>query len=300
MKLRNTRTGQNLRFHLFHPLIGALVHMFYFCAKWLPVDVISAIGGFVGRRLIPILGKRAHKRARKNLLLCFPEKSDKECETILGNMWEHLGRVGGEYAVLPKIMRENRVTIIGEENISDHWQDGRPTIFFSGHMGNWELAPALGANFDLDMIAVYQPPPNRYVDTLAKKMRADLGLTLVPRGPQAVDKALKKLRNGGCLALLADQRRTGGDPVPFFGHESLTLLTLGQLAMRFDCQVFPVRVVRTKGAHFELHCYPPFSIEETSDRKKDALTYMTGVNKLYEEWIREIPEQWLWPHRRWR
>jgi KDO2-lipid IV(A) lauroyltransferase len=300
MKFRHTKTGTWLRFWLIHPLIGGLVNSLFFIAKWLPVDVISWIGGQVGRRLGPILARKAHLRAKSNLELCLPEKTSTERQKILSDMWEHIGRVGGEYAVLPKIMREQRITMINEGSMLDNWQEDKPTIFFSGHMGNWELAPALSTSFALDIIAVYQPPSNRFIDRLIKRVRDRLGLMIVPRGPQAVDKALRKLRNGGCLALLADQRRTGGHPVPFFKQPSLTLLTLGQLALRFNCQVFPVRIVRTKGAYFEFRFYPPIEFEQTDDKKQDAIDYMTNVNALYESWIREKPEQWLWPHRRWR
>jgi Kdo2-lipid IVA lauroyltransferase/acyltransferase len=266
----------------------------------MPVDFASNLGGFMGRRLGPSLGKKSHKRAEKNLRLCFPEKSDKEINTILGDMWEHIGRVGGEFPVLAKITKQDRIKIVGQDLIMESWTEGRPTIFFSGHMGNWELAPALGQRWDMDMVAIYQPPTNRFIDRLTKKIRLNIGLTIVPRGPEAVDKAFRKLKNGGTLAFLADQRRTGGELVPFFGHPAKTIVTLGQIAMRFNCQVYPVRIVRTKGANFELRCYPAFEFQPSGDRKKDALEYMELVNILYEGWIREFPEQWLWPHRRWR
>ena len=299
-RFRHSSLGNFLRRGVLHRVLGLVVHILYFLGTTLPVDFASGLGGKLGKLLGPRLGKKSHKRAAKNLKRCFPEKSDQEIETILSDMWEHLGRFAGEFPVLTKIMKEDRIKIVDQDLISNQWVVGRPTIFISGHMGNWELAPALGKDWDLDMVAIYQPPPNIYIDSLTKKIRKNLGLTIVPRGPEAVDKAFRKLKAGGCLAFLADQRRTNGELVPFFGIPSRTIVTPGQVAMRFDCQVFPVRIVRTQGANFELRCYPRFDFEASGDRKKDALDYMEKINAMYEEWIREYPAQWLWPHRRWR
>jgi Kdo2-lipid IVA lauroyltransferase/acyltransferase len=297
---RRTKFGHSLRRDVIHPALGLLVHCLYYFGSILPVDFSSNLGGRLGRWLGPKIGHKSHRRAQKNLRLCFPEKSENEIEVILGNMWEHLGRVGGEFPVLAKIIRQKRITIVDQHLIADDWTDGKPTIFFSGHMGNWELAPALGQEWKIDMVAIYQPPTNRFIDRLTKKVRKELGLTIVPRGPESIDKVFRKLKDGGSLAILADQRRTSGEWVSFFGQPARTLVTLGQIAMRFNCQVYPVRIVRTQGANFELRCYPPFEFEPTGDRKKDSVVYMERVNELYENWIREVPEQWLWPHRRWR
>ena len=55
--------------------------------------------------------------------------------------------------------------------------------------------------------------------------------------------------------------------------------------MRFDCQVFPVRIVRTQGANFELRCYPRFDFEASGDRKKDALDYILDPTNGIVEYV---------------
>ena len=44
-----------------------------------------------------------HKVGRANLAAAFPDKSPQEIETILGGVWENLGRVGAEFAHLDRM-----------------------------------------------------------------------------------------------------------------------------------------------------------------------------------------------------
>ena len=41
------------------------------------------------------------------------------------------------------------------------------------------------------------------------------------------------------------------------------------------------------------------ALPNTGDRAADVAETMRRVNALFEDWIRERPEQWLWLHRRW-
>ena len=65
------------------------------------IDRASAIGGWIGRSIV---GRTfLSGRARRNLRLSFPEKSEAEIAAILDEMWDNLGRVMAEYAHFDKI-----------------------------------------------------------------------------------------------------------------------------------------------------------------------------------------------------
>ena len=63
-----------------------------------------------------------------------------------------------------------------------------------------------------------------------------------------------------------------------------------------------VQVIRTRGCRFHLRI-TPFDLPEGHGRGKDddetVALIGTRMNAIIERWIRENPEQWLWPHRRW-
>ena len=99
--------------------------------------------------------------------------------------------------------------------------------------------------------------------------------------------------------MLVDQKYNEGIPVPFFGRDAMTAPTVAELALRFQVPLVPARVERLKGARFRLTLLPPLDLPNSGDRAADVHTVMSQVNALFESWIRDRPEQWLWLHRRW-
>src|SRR5207253_2644034 len=106
-------------------------------------------------------------------------------------------------------------------------------------------------------------------------------------------------KNGQSLAMLIDQKMNDGIAVPFFGRDAMTAPAIAEFALRYNLELIPARVVRTKGCHFEATIFPPMAYEKTGDEEKDVLTIMTAINAILETWIREHPEQWFWVHKRW-
>jgi len=90
-----------------------------------------------------------------------------------------------------------------------------------------------------------------------------------------------------------------GIPVPFFGRPAMTSSAIAFLALRFECDVFPLRVERLAGARFRVTVSPALPLPRSGDRQADAASLMTSVNATLEAWIRDRPELWLWVHRRW-
>jgi KDO2-lipid IV(A) lauroyltransferase len=271
-------------------LIGAL--------GLLPLDWASALGGFTGRLIGPRLG--ITKRARLNLRAALPELTAAEIETIIRRMWDNLGRVVYEYPHLKKIkvFAADRVEVHGLDNLKTALDVGRRVIMFSGHLGNWEIAALAGGQYGIDVAQIYRAANNPLVDAMLARLRGDAG-ELIPKGAVASRRAVAALRRGGHLSLLADQKLNDGIAVPFFGRQAMTAPALAMLALRFGCDVLPVRVERLRGARFRLTVYPKLPLPDSGDRTADTLALMTEVNQTIESWIRECPEQWFWLHRRW-
>jgi KDO2-lipid IV(A) lauroyltransferase len=129
--------------------------------------------------------------------------------------------------------------------------------------------------------------------------RQALGCRLVPRG-DALRTIMRELDAGRSIGLLVDQRVDSGEPVPFFGIEKLTTVVPARLALRFDCDLIPVRVERLPAAHFRVTAYEPVTCKDrTLSQHGRALEMTRQINALFEDWIRELPEQWFCSNRRW-
>jgi KDO2-lipid IV(A) lauroyltransferase len=265
----------------------------------LPLDMASAMGGWLGRTIGPRL--RRTDVARSNLLSAFPEKSQAEIEAIVRGMCENLGRVVFEYPHFERFRVFNgggRIELVGEEHLDAMRDDGEPGIMFSGHFANWELMGLTAAARGAPLNLVYRAPNNPRLHWLFELRRSG-DAEMLPKGAEGAKQAMKLLKSGAHLGMLVDQKMNDGIAVPFFGREAMTAPALALFALRFRCPVLPARIERIQGARFRITVFPPMDFTWSGDRHADVLAAMTKVNALLEQWIRERPEQWLWLHRRW-
>ena len=265
----------------------------------LPLDRSSALGGALARRVGPFLG--VSKLARRNLSRAFPELPETEIRRIVLEMWDNLGRVAAEYPHLRKISvfePDGRVETHGFEHVDRAVAAGRRMIVFSGHVANWEIGMLAGAQHGITVAQIYRAANNPLMDRMIARFRGDQG-EFIPKGTVAARRAIMALSRGTHLGLLADQKMNDGIPVPFFGRPAMTAPALAVLALRFDCDVLPLRVERLDGARFRVTVFPALSLPRSGDPHADAAALMGEVNATLEAWIRDRPEQWLWVHRRW-
>ncbi len=293
------RTPDPLNRFILHPLQALAAVALYGIFRLLPLDAASGFGGWIGRTVGPRIG--ISNRARRNLARAFPEKSSPEIETIVRGMWDNLGRMVAEYPHLGEIDvydPNGPVEVIGIEHVEALRDDGRPGLFYSAHMANWELLSLGATQRGLPLDRVYREANNRLVEWLYRRGRAAVEGALIPKGPHGVKQLLASLKGGNHLAMLVDQKMNDGIAVPYFGIDVMTAPALADLAIRFDCPVVAARVERLGGARFRFIAEAPITFADTGDRKADVLAAMTQVNARIEEWVRATPEQWLWLHNR--
>ncbi len=266
----------------------------------LPLDRASALGGWIGRVLGPRL--KITDRARNNMSWALPELSEAARAKLIVDMWEHLGRVFAEYPHLGDFRlydSDGRVEVVGVEEMEKMRADGIGGIFVSGHIGNWELASLGVTQRNMPLFHIYRAANNPWVDRLIERCREPIGGHHYPKSAGGARNMLKALKDGEHLAMLVDQKYNEGIPVPFFGRDAMTAPAVAEFALRFQVPLTPARVERLEGARFRLTIFPPLTLPDTGDRAADVHTVMSELNALFESWIRERPEQWLWLHRRW-
>jgi KDO2-lipid IV(A) lauroyltransferase len=99
----------------------------------------------------------------------------------------------------------------------------------------------------ISVAQIYRAANNSLMDRMIARFRGDHG-ELIPKGAIGARRAIEALHRGANLSLLADQKMNDGIPVPFFGGPAMTAPALAVLALRFDCDVLPLRVERHDGA----------------------------------------------------
>ncbi|MCZ6764997.1 MAG: lauroyl acyltransferase [Alphaproteobacteria bacterium] len=268
--------------------------------RLIPLDAGSAIGGWLGRHIGPLLPRSA--QARTALETAFPEKKPLEIERILVAMWDNYFRTAIEYAHLPRLLAtsgNNRVEIVDEQKLRAAMATGKPVLIFSGHIANWEVVtlPLLRQGGRIGV--VYRKSNNPIVDRLITARRGVQDYELLPKGRRGAAGMLSVVKAGGSLAMLVDQKHNEGIVVPFLGRDAMTSTATADLAHKFGVVILPVRPERLGGARFRVTVADPVACDAQAERGPEIARVTAAINDILSGWIRNRPEQWMWFHRRW-
>jgi len=261
-----------------------------------PLEAASRESGMAWRLIAPRLHRQ--QRALDNLALAFPETPLEERKRIAADMWENLGRTFAEGFFLKEIMAEGRVTYEPMEQLREIARGG-PCIVCGLHLGNWELVAYAGKLMGAPFTGVYQRLSNPYVDAATLKLReAVYEGGLLPRTTTTARTLLKTAKQGGYPAFLADLRDDRGAAVPFFGALARSTVFPALLARTTGLPLYAGAAFRRPNVHFVIRG-ARIPVPETNDREADAIVATAALQKQFEAFIREAPEQWMWAHRKW-
>ncbi len=257
-----------------------------------------------GRKLFRVLGPRFDKTRiiRRNLQIAFPEKSESGIEQLVRGVWGNLGSVLAEYPHLGIICNReaaSRLEIVRRGDSEVFKKGGKPAIFITAHLANWEIAPGAVVWQDIPLTGIYTPIQNPRIDQMLYRAREALNCGMVKR-EGAVRHLIQELKKGVSVGLIVDQSVEAGEPVPFFGHDMNTSVTPAQLALRFRCELIPIQVQRLGGARFRVILHKPVQPDHSAASEHEKILQMTRkINALFESWIRKRPHEWVCTKRRW-
>jgi Kdo2-lipid IVA lauroyltransferase/acyltransferase len=290
---RLTKFLEALRFRLEFVAVWLMIVM----ARAMPLQMASWLSGKLWRLIAPCLSRQ--KRALANLELAFPEKSLSERKAIAAAMWENLGRTFAESLRIKTLTEGDRIAFEPAEAFDEAAAGAKPFIVCGLHLGNWEILAHGGQRLGVSLIGVYQRLSNPHVDALTRSLREPLykaGLT--PKTPMAARVLLRAIKDGASPCFLADLRDDNGPFVPFFGQPARSTVFPALLARRAGVPLYAGAAFRRPGGRFSVRIMP-ISMPRTNNSAADALAATKTLQRQFEAFIREAPEQWMWAHRKW-
>ncbi|MGJ3232638.1 MAG: lysophospholipid acyltransferase family protein [Oceanicaulis sp.] len=239
--------------------------------------------------------------ARTNMRVAFPDAHDRELDQLLDAMWDNFGRLLGEF---PNTHRfdfsgaNGDIELEGAEILDELDRAGQPAVLVGGHFANWEVMAAVIVHRMKNCRITYRHANNPAIDRAIIEQRKAYGVNIfAPKGSSGAKELMAALKSGASVALMNDQKMNDGIAAPFFGRDAMTASGPARMALRYDCPLVPMGIVRKDRTRFKVTVYEPLEKPEGTDAAA-ILELVTRVNRFIEGQILRAPEQWFWVHRR--
>jgi KDO2-lipid IV(A) lauroyltransferase len=265
----------------------------------LPQGVRMACGRWLGRRAHKLLKSR-RKVARRNVELCFPERSANELDRLVEKHFESLGmgviELGMAWWCSDRELA-SLTTVNGIEHLHEALRQGNGVIMLSGHFAITEIAGRIAEPLLPRMAAMYRPSNNAMNDQIMRRCRGRSVPDLITK--TGIRQLLKVLKQNRPVWYAADQayEGKGAELVKFFNIPAMTNTSISQIARISGSPIVPLLPTRLANGHgYEVNYLPPLSDLPGASPAEDA----ARIHALLESHIRKAPEQYYWVHRRFK
>lgn len=264
---------------------------------WLPLPLLRGLGWLLGQVLFVLVRPR-RAVALKNLALCFPDVDVRTrkrwarqsfvyfCQTWLDRSWL--------WTRSAEVVRQ-RIKVSG----ADVLDDNAPLVLFTPHFYGLDAAGVRLAleKPDKPVTSIYTIQPNPVIDAWMKRCRTRFGNVRMLNRRDGIRPILSALRKGGLLYLLSDMNFGPEESifVPFFGQPAATVPSLSRFARMGQAKVAAV-IAKVTAQGYEVTLTRVWENYPTDDMHADT----ARMNQHLEEWIRQMPAQYFWVHKRFK
>ncbi|MFY7858296.1 MAG: lysophospholipid acyltransferase family protein [Limnohabitans sp.] len=276
-------------------MVNLLIALMRLFAR-LPLSWVRAAGSALGW----LLWHFAHMRRRVvlvNLQQCMPELSPAEHQALAYRHFKAFGQSVLDRSWLwhaPEDTVRQRLRWVGDVQAL---HTPGPLVMFAPHFVGLDaggMAVSLGVAGPVAFIFVGQSSPK--VSAWVNQGRERSGNVRPYFRHQGMRQILAGIKKGEPLHLSPDMDfgRSESIFVPFMGVEkAATVPSLSRLSKVAGARVVPV-VTRMTDAGYDIEVHAPLTDFPSDDVVQDTVR----MNRLLAEWVRSMPEQYYWVHKR--
>ena len=277
-------------------LQSLFVYLFFFIGRILGINLSRKF--FSGMFILIGPFFKSNKIINKNLKIFSSTISLKDKSRIMKDMWGNYGKTFIEYIYLNRFRKENKfVTIDGEETLLQIAKENKPVIFISGHFANFELMSMEITKRNISLATIYRPLNNIFINPFMEFLRRKyVCKNQIKKGINGVRETMEFIKKNHCIALMIDQRVSEGKKINLFNQPALTTTLPSQLSIKFNLEIVPVYIERTKDNRFKIE----FQKRINPKNFEDKLELTRKLNIVLEKMILRNPSQWIWTHNRWK
>lgn len=277
----------------------------------LPMAWLRGAGWCLGSLAYAFNASR-RRTTRANLRIAFPELDERSlrarCKAHLRNLGMALAdRVWLWFAPLPTVYA--RLSFAGLEHMPQasgegFEQDARPSILLVPHFAGldaawpaWVAARMKAGQAAPTLTTIFQPQSTAWEDALFRHGRGRFAPISQFTRHEGIRPVMKALKAGSAYYCLPDNDFGSKDAVfvPFFGVPAATLTVLPRLSAALNAAVIPV-IARMTRQGYSVQALPAW--DQLQGQSVEA--YCAQMNAAIEQWARQMPEQYLFSHRRYK
>jgi KDO2-lipid IV(A) lauroyltransferase len=262
----------------------------------LPFGAIRWVGNLTGD-LLWVLARPRRRITLINLRLCFPEWSEVRRRQVGRAHFRAFARSLLDRFVLwfePVERLRGLVELRGLEHYAP--LRGKPVILLAPHFVGLDAA---GMRFQADMpgASMFANQKSRALTETMTRGRMRFGHSHLLVRNDGLRPAIRLIRAGVPFYFLPDMDLGARDAVfvPFFGVPAATVTSVARLARATGAVVVPF-VTRMTRTGYIAQLYPPWE----NFPEDDPAAAARRMNAFIEARVREMPEQYLWSHRRFK
>lgn len=203
------------------------------------------------------------------------------------------------YSAEPEELRR-WIKVEGLEHYDAARDMGGGIVQISGHYGNWE---ALGLGQSLagrPTAGIARGLRNPLLEQHLRDYRSRFGNAVIPKGG-AIPKAVRVLKEGGCVGFVADQDAlTSGIWVKFLGKWASTYPTAGNLAVRLGLPILPGFGWPEADGTYRVRFDPPFTVPASGDLERDTWVATQLITDCLSREVHRDPRWYFWMHHRFK
>jgi KDO2-lipid IV(A) lauroyltransferase len=262
----------------------------------LPTPVVRRAGELAGAIAWRLAGSR-RRVTRVNLRLCFPQWSEARREALGRAHFRCFVRSFFERFIFwyePQERLRELVEVRGVEHFEAHL--GKPMLILAPHFVGIDAG---GMRFQLDHVAasMYANQKSRALNRAMTQGRERFERARMLLRNDGLRPAIRLIRQGVPFYFLPDMDLGPRDAVfvPFFGVPAATVTSVARIARMTGAAVVPF-VTRMTDTGYVVQIYPAWD-DFPGD---DDVAATRRMNAFIEERVLEMPEQYLWSHRRFK
>jgi KDO2-lipid IV(A) lauroyltransferase len=287
------RTFLQFRYWYAWPALAIMLGM-----SLLPGRILWMLGLGVGT-LFAWFPSPSRRFTERNIELCFPRLDADARKKLVKHHFRLFGFAVVSLSVAwwaPEWRFRQFVSIRDSRPLDETIASGKNAIMLAPHFIGLDMG-GVRLSADRKFVSMYRASRNPLLEYLFHR-RSRFGAVVIER-MASLKPLIRHIREGRPFYYLPDQDmgERASVFVPFFGIPASTVTALSRIAQTTNAVVIPcITRIRRDKTGWEVCLHPPLENFPTIDPEADA----RRMNLEIEQWVREMPEQYVWSYRRFK